>query len=80
MYKYKAVPGPKEIVVDKEGGTTKATQMFADIINAQAIDGWHYHSMETVTVTTSYKTGCFLNRQVVTTHTNIYMLIFEMEQ
>lgn len=44
---YKAVPGPKTISVDKEGGFTSATKAFADIINAEAISGWKYHSMET---------------------------------
>ena len=72
MKQYKAVAGPKSISVAK-GDTQKAFDMFAEIINEQAVGGWEYHSMETITVTE--KPGCF--QQPVPL--NYYMLIFEKE-
>ena len=68
---YKAVPGPKIISIT-DGKASSATDSFAAIINAEAEDGWIYHSMETITV--QEKVGCALQQQVV--NTNIYMLIF----
>lgn len=71
---YKAVPGPK--VVSISGGNhAEATNAFATIINAEASNGWVYHSMETVTV--QEKAGCSLQPQII--NTNIYMLIFYHE-
>ncbi len=72
---YKAIPGPMIISIS-DGNFSTATSSFASIINAEAQNGWTYHSMETITV--QEKTGCFLNKQV--TNTNIYMLIFCREQ
>lgn len=72
---YKAVPGPKIVSIDKNGGFQSATNLFADLINAQSRDGWKYHSMETIT--TSETTGCLFNKKVI--ETNIYMLIFYKE-
>lgn len=68
---YKAIPGPRVVTI-KEGEYQQATNLFADIMNAEARNGWAYHSMEVVT--TSAKTGCALNPQFV--ETKIYMLIF----
>lgn len=68
---YKAVPGPKVISINN-GNYNSATDSFVSIINAEAQNGWTYHSMETITV--QQKTGCSLNPQY--TNTNIYMLIF----
>lgn len=50
MKQYKAVSGPKNINVDK-GNTQSAFNTFANLINSEAVDGWEYHSMETITVT-----------------------------
>ena len=72
---YKAVPGPKVISI-KDGKASSATDSFADIINAEARNGWTYHSMENLTV--QEKVGCALSPQYV--NTNIYMLIFYREQ
>ncbi len=72
---YKAVPGPKIISIS-DGNFSSATASFATLINAEAQNGWTYHSMETITV--QEQTGCFLNKQI--TNTNIYMLIFCREQ
>lgn len=69
MKQYKAVAGPKNINVGK-GDTQAAFNTFAELINREAIDGWEYHSMETITVTE--KPGCL--RQP--TPINYYMLIF----
>lgn len=69
MKQYKAVAGPKNINVDK-GGTQDAFNLFAEIINNEALAGWEYHSMETISVTE--KPGCL--RAPITT--NYYMLIF----
>lgn len=69
MKQYKTVAGPMNISVDK-GNSQAAFQIFADIINREAAQGWEYHSMETITVTE--KPGC--TGQPVST--NFYMLIF----
>lgn len=72
MKQYKAVSGPQSIHVDK-GGTQNAFDLFADIINKEAENGWTYHSMETITVVE--KPGCL--QQAVPL--NYYMLIFYKE-
>lgn len=72
MKQYKAVAGPKIINVNK-GDTQAAFNTFADIINREAIGGWEYHSMETITVTE--KPGCM--QQPIPR--NYYMLIFVKE-
>lgn len=69
MKQYKAVAGPKNINVAK-GDTQSAFNTFADIINKEAVGGWEYHSMETITVTE--KPGCM--KQPIPM--NYYMLIF----
>ncbi len=66
---YKAVAGPKNVSVAK-GNTQAAFDLFADIINREATQGWEYHSMETISVTE--KPGCFQQPIPV----NFYMLIF----
>lgn len=75
---YKAVPGPKTIRIENDN-LSMATNTFADLINANATDGWKFHSLETIKTTESKKTGCLFNRQVVTTNHDIYMLIFAKE-
>lgn len=72
MKQYKAVAGPKVVSVDK-GDSQTALNLFADIINQQAVQGWEYHSMETITI--QEKPGCMENA----TTTNYYMLIFYKE-
>ncbi|RKN84029.1 DUF4177 domain-containing protein [Paenibacillus ginsengarvi] len=72
MKKYKAVAGPKNVHVGK-GDSQAAFDLFADIINREAKQGWEYHSMETITVTE--KPGCF--QQAIPQ--NYYMLIFVQE-
>lgn len=69
MKKYKTVAGPQEVHVGK-GDSQMAFNVFAEIINREAQQGWEYHSMETITVTE--KPGCF--QQPIPK--NYYMLIF----
>ena len=72
MKQYKAVAGPKNVNVNK-GNSQAAFDLFADIINNEARNGWIYHSMETITITE--KPGCFQ----APVPTNYYMLIFEKD-
>lgn len=72
MKQYKAVSGPKNINVNK-GNTQAAFNLFADLINSEAKNGWEYHSMETITVTE--KPGCFQ----APISSSYYMLIFVKE-
>ncbi|WP_282935530.1 hypothetical protein [Paenibacillus sp. RC67] len=69
MRQYTAIPGPKNIHVNK-GDTQAAVNLFSSIINQQAQSGWIYHSMESIAITE--KPGCF--QQPVTIY--YYMLIF----
>ncbi len=71
MKQYKVVPGPKNIMVMDMGKTQPAFNTFADIINQEAVDGWEYHSMETLTLTQN--PGCLSNNPVSRQY---YMLIF----
>lgn len=72
MKEYKTVAGPKNVEV-KKGNAQSAFDLFADIINRNAREGWVYHSMETITVTE--KPGC-LSQPVPMYY---YMLIFERD-
>ena len=74
MKTYKAVAGPKNISVE-HGATQAAFDSFAALINQNCVDGWEYHSMETIAVTE--KAGCALSQQVSVT--SYYMLIFVKE-
>ena len=67
---YKVVPGPKLVV----GDSSNASKLFQDIINNNAVDGWKYHSMETIT--TQEKSGCLKGQPAAISS---YMLIFEKE-
>ncbi len=73
MKEYKTVAGPKSIQVNK-GEIQSAFNLFADIINREAVNGWAYHSMETIPITE--KPGCF--RQPLSQY--YYMLIFERDR
>ena len=73
--KYKVIPGP-QIVEVKRGKYNEATDLFQNMINEQAAQGWTYHSMETIT--TQQQVGCLFNKSVL--NINIYMLIFCQEE
>ncbi len=72
MKQYKTVAGPQNVNVTK-GNTQSAFNLFSEIINKEAADGWDYHSMETISVTE--KPGCF--QQPISSY--YYMLIFVKE-
>ena len=73
MKTYKVVRGPMAFEVDK-GKTENAFKSFEVIINQEAINGWNYHSMETLTVQENQ--GC-LSQPIIK---NYYMLIFEKDE
>lgn len=72
---YKAVPGPKTIRIENDD-LTMATNAFAEIINANAINGWKFYSLETIKTVETKKAGCFINKRVWNEYNDIYMLIF----
>ena len=72
---YKAVPGPKTVTI-KNDNYQSACDLFVDIINREAADGWKYVSMETVTTEEVKTSGCVFNKQETLVTTYIYMLIF----
>lgn len=76
---YKAAPGPKVITIENDN-LSMATNAFADLINANATDGWRFYSLETIKTTESTKTGCLFNKQTIVTNHDIYMLIFEKDE
>ena len=55
-YEYKCVSGPKELVVKSAAESSTAIASYANIINAEAIDGWEFYSLESMTV--SQAPGC----------------------
>lgn len=73
MKQYKAVPGPQVVEIGAGDSVQKAFDGYSDIINREAVGGWVYHSMDTVSV--NKKGGCF--RKNETYHYQI--LIFEKD-
>lgn len=69
MKHYITVAGPKNIQTEK-GRVDPAMNLFGNIINQYAQNGWEYHSMESIAVTN--KPGCF--QTPITSY--YYMLIF----
>ena len=55
-YEYKCVPAPMDLVVNSPKDGASAVVRFADIINQDAVDGWEFYSMETISVST--RPGC----------------------
>lgn len=72
MKEYITVAGPKNIETEK-GNVEPAMKLFANIMNKYAQQGWNYHSMESIAVTS--KPGCF--QQAITSY--YYMLIFSRD-
>lgn len=70
---YKVVPGPMIV----EGNPQEASKKFEDLINANAVDGWKYHSLETITSEEMVKAGCM--KPATPVRTQLYMLIFAKE-
>jgi rubrerythrin len=83
--KYKCIPAPDEIVIDKGWDITariknkeKAVRSFAELINNETTHGWEFHSMENIAITE--KPGCIgalFGRKSETTYFN--MLVFSNE-
>lgn len=76
---YKAIPGPKVITIENDN-LYMATDTFANLINAHAVDGWKFYSLETINTTETIKTGCAFSPQTSVRQHNIYMLIFCKEE
>ena len=51
QYEYKCMPAPKGIRISSSESEGKAVQEYADYINKGASDGWEFHSMEQISVT-----------------------------
>lgn len=71
-YQYKTVPAPKVLSIKTEKETAAAINGFGDLLNQEAVDGWEFHSMQTITV--SEAQGCSGSGQAKVTHYN--MLVF----
>jgi hypothetical protein len=56
MPQYKCVPAPQNIVIESKSSMDDAVRKFADLINAEATNGWAYHSQQDLAVT--QKAGC----------------------
>ena len=56
MPKYKCVAAPKIVEIDSNRGYDSAAKSFADLINAEAVDGWKFYAMENLAIVR--KPGC----------------------
>ena len=74
-YEYKCVPGPSNLVVKSSAESSKAIASYANIINAEATDGWEFYSLETMSV--SEAPGCFSKPEPPTLFN---MLVFRREK
>jgi hypothetical protein len=77
--KYKCVPAPRELVIDRNGSYEGAVRSFADLINRETKGGWNFHSMENIAV--SQEPGCLaalFGQGNTTTYFN--MLVFSKEE
>lgn len=75
-YEYKCVSGPKQLVVQSVNDSSKAIASYADIINAEAVDGWEFVSIETMSV--SEAPGCLSSDKRISVSFN--MLVFRREK
>lgn len=74
-YEYKCVSGPRQLVVKSASESAKAISEYANIINAEAVDGWEFFSLESMTV--SQAPGCFSTQAPPTVFN---MLVFRREK
>ena len=80
---YKTVAAPKglEIKAGEKDGTEKAIAAYSELISKEAVGGWEFHSIETITV--YEKLGCFATlfnpHAANNLATNYNMLIFKKE-
>ena len=74
-YEYKTVPAPMILTIKTEKDADQAIANFGTLINKEAVDGWEFHSMETIT--TEEAPGCLGGGKNTAKHYN--MLIFKRE-
>jgi hypothetical protein len=74
-YEYKTVPAPMILNIKTQKEAEQAIASFGERINFEAVDGWEFHSMESIT--TAEAPGCFSGgKQKMTTYN---MLVFKRE-
>lgn len=75
-YEYKTVPAPMVLNIKTQKEADQAIASFGERINIEAVDGWEFHSMESIT--TAEAPGCFSGgKQNMTTYN---MLVFKREK
>jgi len=72
-FEYKTVPAPMVLNIKTQSDANQAIADFGQLINGEAVDGWEFHSMESIT--TAEASGCFSNGKEKITAYN--MLIFK---
>ena len=75
-YEYKCVPGPAQLVVKSASESSKAVASYAEIINAEAVNGWEFYSLESMSV--AQAPGCFSSGKEPPVLFN--MLVFRREK
>ncbi len=75
-YEYKCVPGPAQLVVKSQNDAATAVRSYADLINSEAVNGWEFYSLETMSV--AQAAGCTGNDKAPPVLFN--MLIFRKEK
>jgi len=50
MYEYKTVPGPMTLVVKRKQTDLETVGSYAKLINAEAVGGWEFYSLEQISV------------------------------
>ncbi len=76
QYEYKTVPAPMVLSIKNEKEAHTAIGNFGDLLNKEAVDGWEFHSMESIS--TEEAPGCFSGGRV--TRKSYNMLIFKREK
>lgn len=78
MVHYKTVAGPAGLTINKRGSYEKAVQVYANIIEKEAVDGWVLDHIQQIPV--EKKLGCFSALMGRPTEQVIFnMLIFKRE-
>ena len=78
MVQYKTVAGPVGLTISKKDSYSEAVRQYADIINAEAIDGWKLDCIQEIPV--SKNNGCIAGLAGNPTTTITFnMLVFVRE-
>lgn len=77
MFEYKTVPCPKALQVKSQKEDDAAVRSFARIMNSEAVDGWEFYSMETISV--AQVSGC-MSFGKSSRDTPYNMMVFRREQ